>query len=166
MSTDVAPQTVLEPIPQGMARGWSLLVNGDVIPNVSMIELRHPKYGALFYGKSPSGNFDQWSFHEAGGGGSVTVPFVLINGALYIGVANRVLFKIGSIRFSMSHGVFSILEKLTFKPQNGKVLRSSASQPSPSSFREIPPIPTRLSLKPGAKAKVFTFSVLNSAKMP
>lgn len=89
MSTDVTPPTLLEPILEGMARGWSLLVNDSPVPSVSMLELRHPRYGTLFYGKSPSGNYDQWSFHEAGGGGSVTVPFALINGALYIGVVRQ-----------------------------------------------------------------------------
>src|SRR3990172_1548795 len=89
MSTTVTPATLLEPIPEGMDRGWSLLINGDSVPNVSMLELRHPKYGALFYGKSPSGDHDQWSFHEKGGGGSVTIPFAIVKGSLHIGVVRQ-----------------------------------------------------------------------------
>jgi len=75
-----AVSTLLERIPDGMARGWSLIVDG--------FELRSSR-GSLFYGKSPSGNWDQWSFHEAGGGGSVTVPFALVEGSVYIGVVRQ-----------------------------------------------------------------------------
>ena len=89
MSTTVTLATLLEPIPEGMTRGWSLFVDGTPVPSLSMFELRHSRYGSLFYGKSPSGNYDQWSFHEAGGGGSVTVPFALVEGSLYIGTVRQ-----------------------------------------------------------------------------
>ncbi|MCH7641427.1 NUDIX domain-containing protein [Patescibacteria group bacterium] len=72
-----------------MKKGWSLLVNGNPVQDVAQLVLFHPKFGALYYGKSPSGNYDQWSFHEIGGGGSVTVPFVLVEGALYIGTVSQ-----------------------------------------------------------------------------
>jgi len=89
MSINIAPPTLLEVIPEGMKRGWSLLVNGNPVPDVNQLVLFHPRFGALYYGKSPSGNYDQWTTHEVGGGGSVTVPFVLIEGALYIGTVTQ-----------------------------------------------------------------------------
>ncbi len=68
--------SLIQAIPEGMARGWALLVNGEVVPSVSLMQLVHEKFGTLTYGKSPGGNYDQWGFHEVGGGGSVIVPFV------------------------------------------------------------------------------------------
>jgi len=89
MSIDIAPPTLLELIPEGIERGWSLLVNGKPVPDVNQLVLFNPEYGAIYYGKSPSGNYDTWSFHETGGGGSVTIPFVLVEGALYIGTVSQ-----------------------------------------------------------------------------
>jgi len=78
-------------IPKGMNRGWQVLVNGQPYAgHVEMLQLDNPSYGTLTYGKNPAGNYDSWAFHEVGGGGSVIIPFVLIQNEIWIGVVQQV----------------------------------------------------------------------------
>lgn len=82
--------TLVQAIPKGMARGWALFVNEKLVPTeISEVQLVHEKFGTFTYGKSPSGNYDQWAFHEAGGGGAVIVPFVRYQKELFIGVVEQ-----------------------------------------------------------------------------
>jgi 8-oxo-dGTP pyrophosphatase MutT (NUDIX family) len=81
--------TLLEAIQEGMSRGWTLLLDGKPVADVSSLVLFNPRFGSLFYGKSPSGNYDQWSFHEVGGGGAVNMPYSIIEGNLYVGVVEQ-----------------------------------------------------------------------------
>jgi len=81
--------TLLESIKEGIGRGWTLLLDGKPVVNVSSLVLFNPPFGSLFYGKSPSGDYDQWSFHEVGGGGAVNVPYCIIEGLLYVGVVEQ-----------------------------------------------------------------------------
>jgi ADP-ribose pyrophosphatase YjhB (NUDIX family) len=80
--------TLIGAIPRGMGRDWSVFINDELVPDVRELLLVHEK-GTLSYGKSPSGNFDQWAFHEVGGGGAVSVPFVRFQNRLFIGVVEQ-----------------------------------------------------------------------------
>ncbi len=79
---------------KGLKRGWKLyrLRDGkeeeiqDVGENVI---LRNERFGQLTYGKSPSGPWDQWAFHENGGGGAVTIPYTIIGDKIYIGMMKQ-----------------------------------------------------------------------------
>lgn len=81
--------TNVSPIPESDQgkRGWVLEVNGEVIPNVRSASLTQTTmHVKLEYGKTPAG-YDGLALEEPGGGGSVTIPFVEIDGEVYIGMA-------------------------------------------------------------------------------
>lgn len=69
--------------------GWRLEVDGKPVGVEELAVLIHDKLGILTYGKSPSGEYDQWAFHEAGGGGSVIVPYAVVDNKLLIGVVTQ-----------------------------------------------------------------------------
>jgi 8-oxo-dGTP pyrophosphatase MutT (NUDIX family) len=72
------------------SRGWKLSVDGIEIPKVGKLILEHPKFGKLIYGRHPMG-YDTWIFVEIGGGGAVTIPYMIhpVNGMLYVGVVEQ-----------------------------------------------------------------------------
>jgi len=84
--------TRIEALTADTKRGWTVIVERDdgslvELSGFSRLTLVNPRFGAVNYGKSPSGVFDQWAFHEAGGGGSVIVPFVrLATGEIFVGL--------------------------------------------------------------------------------
>lgn len=70
-------------------RGWELQVNGETVPDVSSATLTNASMGLeLKYGQTPQG-YDAWKFHEPGGGGSVTMPWAVIDGKILLGVVNQ-----------------------------------------------------------------------------
>lgn len=83
-------KTLIENMVPGIKPTWRLSVDGMPVPWNQRIELVHDRFGTINVGKSPSGTFDQWAFHESGGGGSVIVPYaVLQKGDLLIGVLQQ-----------------------------------------------------------------------------
>jgi len=80
------PQDYWQMIPDGVKPGWSLTTeyDGDLLRRA---KLGNPHFGVLYYGKSPSGNYDQWWFQEVGGGGSVILPYTVDpSGRTFIGL--------------------------------------------------------------------------------
>jgi len=75
----------LAPIAKDARRSWKLTIDGSEVLAVSTLTLEDPRFGALAYGMSEMG-FDTWSFRESGGGGVVSLPFVIVEGALLVGV--------------------------------------------------------------------------------
>jgi len=70
-------------------RGWTVEVNGEVVPTVSEVRLFNEKMGLeVRYGMRAEG-FDGLLDHEPGGGGSVIVPWVKIDGMLYVGMLHQ-----------------------------------------------------------------------------
>jgi hypothetical protein len=83
---------LLKPIPDISKTGWkSSTTNseGQESPlETSSIKSVHSKLGVkVSYGQGPDG-YDQWTIQEVNGGGSVIIPYLWINGELYVG-ANR-----------------------------------------------------------------------------
>lgn len=79
----------VSPIPEEERgrRGWVLEVNGEVVPDVRSASLTQTTmHVRLEYGKTPAG-YDGLALEEPGGGGSVTIPFVEIDGEVYVGLA-------------------------------------------------------------------------------
>lgn len=75
------------PIPEGTNRGWVLEVNGEIIPEVRFAILTQNTIKIkMEYGMTPAG-FDGIAIEESGGGGSVTIPFVEVDGEVYVGMA-------------------------------------------------------------------------------
>lgn len=87
MRDRTAEQQVLSPIPPDKqeSRGWTLTLNGEVVPIVTSLELRNHRFGVLRYG-SMDGKYDTWCHHENGGGDAVTIPYAKIQGELFVGV--------------------------------------------------------------------------------
>src|SRR5512147_573098 len=87
--------TKIEPMPADLKRGWSVIVERkdgslEELSDVSRVTITNPRFGAVNYGKSPLGSFDQWSYHEAAGGGSVILPYVrLPAGELFVGLVEE-----------------------------------------------------------------------------
>lgn len=82
--------TLIGDIPDDMQakRGWSISLNGGKpIPKVTSLVLFNERMGVMFkYGLHPSGLWDQFAIHEPGGGGSITAPYTIIDGKLFIAV--------------------------------------------------------------------------------
>lgn len=86
----VAPfVTKVVPLDEGQKCGWKLTVDGQEVPVKSHAILANEKVGfQVVYGKGPAG-WDQPGFHERGGGGSVTLPFTIWNGRLFVAVVKE-----------------------------------------------------------------------------
>lgn len=101
----MSTSTLIKPIPEETQtkRGWTVEVNGKVVPDVSSVRLSHPRFGELNYGLTPGG-YDGLSFHEVGGGGAVTVPYVIINEELYIGLVEQYRHNQGGKIWNLPRG--------------------------------------------------------------
>jgi 8-oxo-dGTP pyrophosphatase MutT (NUDIX family) len=71
-------------------RGWVVRINGKVVENVESLEIDSPRFGTVRYGQHPQG-YDTWVFDEIGGGGAVTIPYMIHpeTGMLYVGVVQQ-----------------------------------------------------------------------------
>jgi ADP-ribose pyrophosphatase YjhB (NUDIX family) len=71
------------PLQAGDKRGWTVKIDGaEIKPNIVEIESH---FGKFVLGMTASG-YHGWTFHEPNGGGSIIVPFVFLQGKLFIGV--------------------------------------------------------------------------------
>lgn len=68
-------------------RGWKAMVDGQEI-DPGQVSIVSRRFGVLCYGMTPMG-YDGWSFKQAGGGGVVIVPFVMLGDMLHIGVIDQ-----------------------------------------------------------------------------
>ena len=66
-------------------RSWCVYVNGQLLPNVASVVIDHPRFGTLTYGRTAQG-YDGLTFHEYLGGGSVILPFVILDNQSLVGV--------------------------------------------------------------------------------
>jgi 8-oxo-dGTP pyrophosphatase MutT (NUDIX family) len=88
------PEYKVKPIskePEGQAkRGWGIEINGETIDGpIESARLVNNKMGVeVSYGQRPEG-YDGMVIKEPGGGGSVTIPYYLHDGQLYIGVVEE-----------------------------------------------------------------------------
>lgn len=147
-------KTVLVDIPpdkQGK-RGWKVEVNGVEVAEVSRVSISNPKFGVLEYGSDPAG-YDRWGFHENGGGGSVVVPYSLIEGELYIGVVEQVRVNQGGAVLNIPRGFLhagethfraarrEFVEETSHTPQKNDVFRFEGRSMNPNSafFETIGP---------------------------
>lgn len=69
-------------------RSWRVFVDGSELLRVREVAIDHPRLGTLHYGWTPNG-YDGWSFHEEGGGGAVTLPFVRWQGRIFVGLVEQ-----------------------------------------------------------------------------
>lgn len=83
---------ILGPVPDISKTGWenSITTVNDVKKplEATFFRSKHAKLGVeVTYGQGSEG-YDQWNIKEPNGGGSVIIPYLYINGELYVG-ANR-----------------------------------------------------------------------------
>ncbi|PLX22052.1 hypothetical protein C0584_00820 [Candidatus Parcubacteria bacterium] len=69
-------------------RSWTVELNGKRLEEVETVRIFNENFGELNYGMTIPG-YDGISFHENSGGGVVCVPFVVIDGRLYIGMVQQ-----------------------------------------------------------------------------
>lgn len=87
MSVRTLLRGLLAVIAPEQKRGWKVVVeflDGTSRDDVAAVEMTNPRIGQVVYGWNPAG-YDQFMVLENGGGGSVTVPYALIDGQLYVG---------------------------------------------------------------------------------
>ena len=72
---------------QAEAPGWVLTVDGKQVPYREGA-LQHPNFGSVRFGQRPEG-YPGWVFEENSGGGSVIVPYLIVNGETYIGMVQQ-----------------------------------------------------------------------------
>jgi 8-oxo-dGTP pyrophosphatase MutT (NUDIX family) len=71
------------------SRGWKVELNGETIPEVTSLKVVQERMGiSLEYGKTPAG-YDGLALEEAGGGGAVVIPYVNIDGEIFIGMVEE-----------------------------------------------------------------------------
>ncbi len=92
---------------QGKKLGWNVKVDGgyDTVtdhPFISQVELSS-QYGVLRYGMTPGG-YDGWSFHEVGGGGTVILPYAVVNGQPYVGLLHEKRHNQGGMVWNCPRG--------------------------------------------------------------
>lgn len=84
---------LLKPVPDTDKAGWKTMVvkstaHIEYPVAASLIKSKHTRLGVdVSYGHGPDG-YDQWVITEPNGGGSVVVPYLIVDGQLYVG-ANR-----------------------------------------------------------------------------
>ena len=87
----------LDSIPEGKERGWVVRIDGEEV-QVGHIELTST-FGTLEYGLHPEG-YDSWVFREAGGGGSVLLPYAIDEtGELWVGLLKESRPHMGGMVF-------------------------------------------------------------------
>jgi len=85
-------------------RGWDVIINGEIVPNVTSAVLHQRQMDVkVQYGQHPSG-YDSIEIHEPGGGGSVTVPYAIVEGHLLIGVVAQNRPAAGGVVMELPRG--------------------------------------------------------------
>ncbi len=152
--SEKTPKTVLVDIPSDKQdkRDWKVEVNGQPVAEVSRVSISNPEFGILEYGNDPAG-YDRWGFHGNGGGGSVVVPYSLIEGELHIGVVEQVRVNQGGAVLNVPRGFLhageshfraarrEFTEETGHTPQKNDVFRFEGRPMNPNSafFETIGP---------------------------
>ncbi len=81
--------TRLEAVDDKTLIGWKLTVDGVGLSPKQFTLVNEQLGGQLVYGRNPASGRDQWAYHERGGGGSITLPFAILDDELYIAVVQQ-----------------------------------------------------------------------------
>lgn len=86
------PSVVLPSVPDNIERKWQVYLNGELVPNVRHLRLenRAGMFRCLEYGlmSSEGNSYDSIGYYEAGGGGTVVIPYTMY-GEPYVGVVRQ-----------------------------------------------------------------------------
>jgi len=133
-------QDILEQVPDISKAGWkldSIDSEGNQSPlEVSALKAVQTRMGVeVSYGQGPDG-YDQWAIKEPSGGGSVIIPYLWINGELYVGANRQKRSLTGgfvtevSRGFSLPHETHEETAKREFQEETG-VVRPLAERVEP-----------------------------------
>lgn len=126
-----ANQNIMKPVPDISRAGWKLKTTdskGNESPlAASGLQATHTRMGVIVsYGLGPDG-YDQWGIREPNGGGSVIIPYLWINGELYIGANRQKRSFTGGLvtevprGFSLPHETHAETAKREFQEETGIV---------------------------------------------
>jgi ADP-ribose pyrophosphatase YjhB (NUDIX family) len=101
------------PLEEGAERGWTVKLDGKEV-SANHIEMANPELGtSVIYGQRPEG-FDGPILKERGGGGSVTVPYMIhpTTGALYVGLIREYRPTMGGdgVHYAVPRGMLDMGE--------------------------------------------------------
>lgn len=122
---------LLRPIADTSKTGWKLntLNSKGEESRLETLLLKsiHSKLGVKFsYGQGPD-NYDQWVIQEVNGGGSVIVPYLKIDGELYVGAIRQKRSLTGGLvtevsrGFSLPHETHAETAKREFEEETGVI---------------------------------------------
>lgn len=80
---------ILKSVPDSSKAGWNVGVEHDSEGKVTKVSANQGRMHVdVDYGQGPQG-YDQWGIREPNGGGSVTIPYLVIDGELYVGAISQ-----------------------------------------------------------------------------
>lgn len=80
---------IFKQVPDTSKAGLNVDVERNSEGKVTQVSAHQGRMGVdVGYGQGPDG-YDQWAIREPNGGGSVTVPYVVIDGELYVGAISQ-----------------------------------------------------------------------------
>lgn len=110
-------------------RGWKVRVNGLLQEPIGSVQLTQEKMGInVEYGMTPAG-FDGLAMEEAGGGGSVMVPFVEIDREIFIGLVEEKRPYAGGIVLNIPRG-FLTPGETHFETARRELLEETGYEPA------------------------------------
>lgn len=138
--------TIAKPIPpeRQPQRNWHVQLDGARVPEVSFLTIDHAVLGTLSYGDLPAG-YDGWTFHEAGGGGAVTLPFCEFEGVLWVGLVLQHRHNQGGDVWNVPRGFLNqgerheeaasreLTEETGYRVDAGRVFRLPGAGANPNS---------------------------------
>lgn len=121
---------LLKPVPDLSKAGWKTEVTSETFENnqeITYVKSKHTKLGVeVSYGQGPDG-YDQWVIKEPHGGGSVIVPYLIIDGELYVGANRQKRSLTGGLvtevprGFALPHETHEEAAKREFQEETGVV---------------------------------------------
>lgn len=93
----IKPTSNMGVLPVDKPAGWDIQLFDTAGARIHIVEAQiglvlahNARMGVTVAYGLTRGGFDGWQIHETGGGGSVTTPFTIIDGVLYVGVVTQV----------------------------------------------------------------------------
>lgn len=140
---------LVKPIPENLPRGWEIQTqngqNGqpEIISPNELVANQTKMGTEIRYGERPEG-YDGFVIKEPNGGGAVTIPYLFVNGELYVGAQQQKRVTTGGLvtevprGFSLPHEEHDQTAKREFEEETG-VTASLADRIKPLPGKPINP---------------------------
>lgn len=138
----------LKQVPDASKTGWKTTESdsegNEAHVEVSLLKSEHSKLGVqVSYGQGPDG-YDQWVIKEPHGGGSVIIPYLWVDGELYVGANRQKRSLTGGLvtevprGFSLPYETHEETAKREFQEETG-VVKSLAERVEPLKGKPVNP---------------------------